>query len=246
MLRAIIIDDELAARKSLEKIIELYLSNIVKVDGSAENLKAGIQLINKNKPDVVFLDIEMPYQSGLELFDYVEVNFDVIVISAYKDYAIEALRNGATDYLLKPVNVNDLRQALTRIIETRANATQSKPDAGKTDAGKLLLPCPKGFLVLNYNEIVAIQADGNQSTLYKTNGEKIIVNKGLGAFEECLPKAIFFRTHRSAMVNTQYVTEINREMGTVLANNKIRLPLAVSNIKSLLDKLKAILDVEID
>jgi two-component system, LytTR family, response regulator len=245
MLKAIIIDDEVAARKSLEKIIQLYIPAEVTVEGIADNLKTGIQLIHKTKPDVVFLDIEMPMQSGLELFDYVEVNFDVVVISAYKDYAIDALRNGATDYLLKPVNVTELKQAIERITQSRNSLSHAKAETTKpTDSGKLLLPCAKGFLILPYNEIMAIEADGNQSVVYKSNGEKILINKGLGSFEMSLPNMHFFRCHRSAIINTQYVTEINRDKSTVTLNHNTHLPLAVNNTKPLIDKLKAILDVE--
>lgn len=243
MLKSVIIDDEVAARKSLEKIIELYLGNTVKVEGSADNLKTGIQLIHKTKPDVVFLDIEMPIQSGLELFDYIDVNFDVVVISAYKDYAIEALRNGATDYLLKPVNVGELKQAVSRIIDNRAQV-QAQPEQGKTETGKLLLPCPKGFLVVSYSDIMAITADSHQCIIHKLNGEKITVNKGMGSFEESLPSAYFFRTNRSAIVNTKFVSEINRENLTVLVNNTLRVPLAANNVKPLIEKLKTIMDVE--
>jgi two-component system LytT family response regulator len=246
MLKSIIIDDELAARKSLEKIIQLYMNEVVSIEGTADNLKAGIQLIRKTKPDVVFLDIEMPYQSGLELFDYIDVDFSVVVITAYKDYAIQALRNGATDYLLKPVNVQELKKAIDRIIESKRPSSSKQNDQTTVDSGKMLLPCPKGFLVVNFSEIVAIQAEGNQSVVYKSNGEKTIVNRGLGTIEECLPQNRFFRTHRSAIVNTQFVTEINRDKGTILVNNQVRLPMAISNIKPLIDKLKAILDVEID
>jgi len=246
MLKSIIIDDELAARKSLEKIIQLYLNESVSIEGTADNLKEGIQLIRKTKPDVVFLDIEMPFQSGLELFDYVDIDFSVVVITAYKDYAIQALRNGATDYLLKPVNVQELKKAVERIMENKKTTAPKLNEQNPIDNGKMLLPCPKGFLVINFSEIIAIQAEGNQSVIYKSNGEKTTVNKGLGAFEECLPKNSFFRTHRSAIVNTHFVTEINRDKGTILVNNQVRLPMAVSNIKPLIDKLKAILDVEID
>ncbi|MFT3738053.1 MAG: LytTR family DNA-binding domain-containing protein [Breznakibacter sp.] len=243
MLKSVIIDDEIAARKSLEKIIEMYLDSTMKVEGSADNLKAGIQLIHKFKPDIVFLDIEMPMQSGLELFDYIDVNFDVVVISAYKDYAIEALRNGASDYLLKPVNVNELKQAINRIIEKR-DQEQIQAEQGKSETGKLLLPCPQGFLVISHSEILAIEAEKHSSVIYRTNGDKIIVYKGLGEFEEYLPAAYFFRIHRSAIINAKFVTEINRETLTILINGTIKIPLASNSIKPLIEKLKSIMDVE--
>lgn len=246
MFRSIIIDDEVAARRSLEKIIEMYLSETVHVTGSADNLKSGIQLINKYKPDIVFLDIEMPTQNGLELFDYVDVNFDVVVISAYKDYAIEALRNGATDYLLKPINIKDLKNCIERIIESQKTSltTTSIPDKGET--GKLLLPNPKGFIIINHNDILAIEADRNNSIIHKKNGEKIQVQKNLRAMEESVPMSHFFKAHRSCIINAQYVTEINRERCLVLLDQTLHQPISQNNIKPLLEKLKEILNVDMD
>jgi two-component system LytT family response regulator len=246
MLRSIIIDDEIAARRSLEKIIELYLSDSLKVEGSADNLKSGIQLINKFKPDVVFLDIEMPIQNGLELFDYVEVNFDVVVISAYKDYAIEALRNGATDYLLKPVNIKELKTCIERISENNKTQQTNTTPYTKSEAGKLLLPSTKGFIIFSFKEILAIEADRNYSVIHKTNGDSVQIQRNLRAIEEAIPDSIFFKAHRSSIINTQYVTEINREKCTVLLNNCVTQPISHNNIKILLEKLKEILNVDLD
>lgn len=245
MLKAVIIDDELAAQKSLEKIIQLYLSDEIKVEGMSGSLKEGIQLINKFKPDVVFLDIEMPFQNGLELFDYMEINFDVVVISAYKDYAIDALRYGAADYLLKPVNVGDLKRCIERIAEQRRLLQERGGSQSRYECGKLIVPYPKGYFVIPFNDILAIEADGNYSWIYKVNGEKLQVNKILGAIEENLPVHCFFRCHRSAIVNMNFVTEINREKCLVAMNNK-HLPISEKNIKPLMDKLKSILNVDME
>ncbi|MBN2744439.1 LytTR family two component transcriptional regulator [Breznakibacter xylanolyticus] len=245
MLKAVIIDDEVAAQKSLEKIIQLYLNESVKIEGISSSLKEGIQLIHKHKPEIVFLDIEMPFQNGLELFDYMEINFDVVVISAYKDYAIDALRNGASDYLLKPVNVADLKKCIHRIESQHRLLQEKGQNQNRYEVGKLIVPYAKGYFVIPYSDIIAIEADGNYSWVYKLNQEKLQVNKTLGTIEENLPPQCFFRCHRSAIVNIHYVTEINREKCTLAIHNK-HLPITERNIKPLMDKLKAILNVDME
>lgn len=244
MLRSVIIDDEVAAQKSLSKIIELYLSEQVQNDGIASNLKEGIQLINKVKPDVVFLDIEMPEQSGLELFDYIEVNFDVIVITAYKDYAIESLRCGATDYLLKPVNIKDLKACIDRISVKHQTVDVNNSFTTKYQWGKLMMPHQKGFYIVAFSDVIAIEANGNYSWIYKIGGEKLHISKTLGSIEALLPLPHFFRTHRSSIINLNYVSEVNRDEGLVKLRN-LQQPLSDKNLKPLIDKLQELLNVEL-
>jgi two-component system LytT family response regulator len=244
MLKSIIIDDEVAAQKSLSKIIELYLSEQVHNEGIANNLKEGIQLINRIKPNVVFLDIEMPEQSGLELFDYIDVDFDVIVITAYKDYAIESLRCGATDYLLKPVNIKDLKASIDRISEKHQTIEVSNLVSSKYQWGKLMMPHQKGFYIVAFSDVMAIEANGNYSWIYKTGGEKLHISKTLGSIETQLPLPHFFRTHRSSIINLNYVSEVNRDEGLVRLRN-LQQPLSEKNIKPLIDKLQEILNVEL-
>ena len=244
MLKSIIIDDEVAAQRSLSKILELYLSDLVINEGSADNLKEGIQLINKIKPDIVFLDIEMPDQSGLELFEYVEVNFDVIVITAYKDYAIDSLRYGATDYLLKPVNVKDLKTCIDKISENHNQIKEQNVETTKYQWGKLMMPHQRGYYIVSFSEIVAIEANGNYSWIYKSDGGKLHISKTLGAIENLLPLPYFFRTHRSSIINLNFVTEVNRDIGTVTLKN-ISQPLSDKNLRPLIDKLQELLNVEL-
>lgn len=243
MLKSIIIDDEVAAQKSLSKIIELYLPDQVTNEAIANNLKEGIQHINKLKPDIVFLDIEMPEQSGLELFDYLDVNFHVIVITAYKDYAIESLRCGATDYLLKPINIKDLKSCINRITENQQQTTTLNQETTKYQWGKLMVPHQRGIYIVAFSDIVAVEANGNYSCIYKSDGDKLHISKTLGSVESQLPLPYFFRTHRSSIINLNFVTEVNRDEGQVVLKT-INQPLSDKNQKPLIDKLQEILNAD--
>jgi two-component system LytT family response regulator len=245
MLKALIIDDEEAAQRSLDKLIQLYHGGKVQVVDIAGSLKEGLVKIRKIKPEVVFLDIEMPIQNGLELFDYIEeINFEVVITTAYKDYAIEALRLGATDYLLKPININELANCINRI-EARQKSQLSLNNEVKYQTGKLMVPYQKGYYVIAFTDILAIEASGNYSCVYKKNGENLFVTRPIGAIEQILPSTYFFRVHRSSLVNINFVTGLDKELGVVTVST-IQQPLSEKNIKPLIEKLKEILDVEIE
>ncbi len=241
MHRAVIIDDEITSQRSLEKIIELYFKERICVVGMANSLKLGIQLINKHKPDIVFLDMEMPVQGGLELFDYLEINFEVVVITAYKGYAIEALRMGASDYLLKPINIKELLNCIDRIDSTQEADNDLPADLLKYNSGKLLLPNIKGFFIVAFTEIVAMEADGNYTWVYKKNKEKLHISKTLGYIEQMLPARYFLRSHRSSIVNVNFITEINKENGIIILG-EMNQPLSEKNTKIVIDKLNEMLD----
>ncbi|MBN2166952.1 MAG: response regulator transcription factor [Marinilabiliaceae bacterium] len=244
MLKSIIIDDEVAAQRSLSKILEIYLPDKIINEGVAGNLREGIALIKKLKPDVVFLDIEMPEQSGLELFDYVEIDFKVVVITAYKEYAIDSLRCGATDYLLKPINIKDLKACIEKISDNFREEKSLILDSSKYQWGKLMVPHQKGFYIVAYSDIEAIEANGNYAWIFKSTGEKLHISRTLGAIETQLPLPYFFRTHRSSIINLNFVSEVNREGGQIKLKN-IQQPISDKNIKPLLEKLQEILDVEL-
>ena len=168
MRSCIIIDDEKNAREALAKIIERYFDTKLKILYAADSVKEGVFAINKYHPDIVFLDIEMPEENGFKLFDYFDIyNFEVIFTTAYKQYAIDAIKFAALDYLLKPINFMDLRDVVARLEKkksTTSNTAQietflSNLNNESGNFNKIALPTMDGFQMEKINNIVYCQAE---------------------------------------------------------------------------------------
>ncbi len=236
MRTCIIIDDERKSRETLRKIIERYFSSKLKVLFLADSVKEGVFAINKYHPEIVFLDIEMPEENGFKLFEYFDIyNFEVIFTTAYKQYAINAFKFSALDYLLKPINFIDLREVLQRL-ENKKNSTthQSQIDTFmnnlNTDSGdfnKIALPTLDGFQLEKVNNIVYCQADENYTKIFTNRNEVILVAKTLKNIDEILSNEIFFRIHKSYIVNMNYIKSYSKSDGfKVMLENKVELDVA--------------------
>ncbi|OFX47481.1 MAG: hypothetical protein A2X13_10305 [Bacteroidetes bacterium GWC2_33_15] len=236
MKTCIIIDDEKNARETLEKIIERYFNTRLKVLHSASSVKEGVFAINKCNPDIVFLDIEMPEENGFKLFDYFDItNFEVIFTTAYKQYAIDAIKFSALDYLLKPINYIDLRDVLTRIDKKEKNSSKSAQIEAflsniNNDPGnfnKIALPTLDGFQLQKVTNIVYCQAEENYTKIFTNRNEVILVARTLKNIEEMLPAEIFFRIHKSHLVNMNYIKSYSKTDGyKVTLENGLTLDVA--------------------
>ena len=211
MKTAIIIDDELKGRIALSQKLRDYCSD-VRLVGEAENGEDGIKLIEKLKPDIVFLDIEMPRMNGFDmLLRLPQKNFDLIFTTAYDQYAIKAIKYAAFDYLLKPIDIEELKMAISRSNNLQNGNTEKKLEVldqnlhGKTNLNKIAIPSMDGLLFFNINDIVHLEASNNYTTIYFMNHPKLLTSKTLKDFEELLPPDIFFRTHHSYLVNLNYI-----------------------------------------
>ena len=238
MLKAIIIDDESSARQSIKKILEMYLNDIVEVVDTADSLSEGIALIRKHSPNIVFLDISMPQESGLELFNYfASITFEVVFITAHQHFAIDAVGLGASGYLLKPIKPKQLVDIVLKI-----NIRQQNSDLFKNDGQwiynncKLLVNHQKGVHIIPYKKIKAIEADGNYCKIYRDHDEPLYVSRTIGSIEENIPKMHFFRTHRSCIANLNYISEIDKEKNIIHLDG-IQMPLASANFKNLIEEL---------
>ena len=184
--------------------------------------------IRKIKPDVVFLDIEMPGMNGFQLLEKMEeFDFEVIFVTAYDEYMLNALRISALDYLLKPVDTEELKNALTRLrkkISMHENSLHTKEqlellgDTLKEQHApkRLALATLQGIIFLKINEIIRVEALSNYSTFYLINKQKIMVSKTLKEFESVLTMQNFFRVNRSCIVNTDYIVKYKNEDGGML------------------------------
>ncbi len=228
MVSAIIIDDEKKCISLLQHLIYNHCP-LVNVVGTAENAEQGLLLIKQAKPDLVFLDIEMPDKTGFELLaSLAEINFKVIFTTAYNHYAIKAIRFSALDYLLKPIDLDELKNALGRL-EGRKNLKDAPLPIDilvnniKTPGhgfSRITLSTQDGLVVLHVNEILYCEASGSYTFFYLKNGEKLTISKTLKEYDELLGEFQFFRIHNSYLVNLNEVKKyIKGEGGSVIMSN---------------------------
>lgn len=245
MLRSIIIDDEQHCIKALQKDLEKHCSSVEIID-TCNSAKEGIMSIKKNHPDLVFLDVEMPWMNGfemLELFD--KIDFCIIFTTAYDKFAAKAFRISAVDYLLKPVDANDLKAAVKKA-EEKISAS-----AGGINIQNLLhnirQPVPhqriaihnrEGYEFVPVNSILYCIAEGAYSKVVFKDKHSVIISKTLGDFEEMLPPEIFVRIHNSTVVNINEVTHlVKSDGGYVVMSNGEKLMVSKSRKENLIEVL---------
>lgn len=200
MLKVGIVDDEYLARQTLVNYIARYCKN-VEVLFTAANLNQALLEIEQHQPNAVFLDIEMPGASGMEIADYLAEDQRPMVVftTAYADYAVDAFGIKAVDYLLKPIEVARLKQAIDRL---REQQKQRSPQQTSLNISTL-----NGSKLVPFEEILYLKADGSYTELHTLSGEKLVISKKLFELEEQLSAEQFVRVHRSYLVNMQHVTE---------------------------------------
>jgi two-component system LytT family response regulator len=226
-IRTIIIDDELSARNVLSSLLELSFPNI-EVISFAENLSDGAALIEKNKPDLVFLDVEMPNYAGYEIVRFFdEINFHIIFITAYNQYAINAFEINAVDYLLKPIERPRLKQAIGKVAskiethKTSSNYAALLNDLEDKKNKTLALSEAGSKYLVNVNDIIAICAQGAYSEVY-LESKKMLVSKNIGTLaKELENQDCFIRTHKSWIINKEYIVSHQKGKQTVCLQNNI-------------------------
>ena len=215
-LKTIIVEDEQISREILRNYIGKYCPNL-ELLGEASNIEEAYELIQKHELDLVFLDVEMPFGNGFDLLERVEDRtFETIFVTAYDHYAIEALNNQATYYLLKPISIDELIKSVSLVteIKEKENQLQNTILQPKTSAinGKITIPLQDGFEVINVEEIVFCKADDNYTEIHFSNSRKI-VSKTLKHFEEVLKEYPFARIHKSYLVNINEITKYKKGKG---------------------------------
>lgn len=223
-INAIIVEDEAISRDILKNYLKKYCPNVT-VLGEAGNIEEGYQLIQNKQPDLVFLDVEMPYGNAFDLLERIEDRtFETIFVTAYDHYAIEALNNQASYYLLKPISIDDLIIAVNHVTEIKERELQLEnsvlsPKEVKT--GKITIPTQDGFEVIEVSDIYFCKADDNYTEIYFENTKKL-VSKTLKYFEEILKDYTFARIHKSYLVNVNVVAKYKKGKGgsVVLLNGK--------------------------
>ena len=237
-LKAIIVEDEANSREILSNYIAKYCPSVNLV-GEAASIDEAKKIIEKNNLDLVFLDVEMPFGTGFDLLEQLpHRSFETVFVTAYNQYAIDALNSHAAYYLMKPINIDELIKAVDYVTEirTKEDALEDRvltPKLKKVD-GKITLPQQDGFQILNVADILYCKADDNYTEIYLEN-KKILVSKTLKYFEEALSKFTFARIHKSYLVNVNEVVKYRKgKGGSVVVSNGKELLVSASKKKDLL------------
>lgn len=221
MIKAVIIDDELSARQVLENTIK-SVDDDINICGDGGTVEEAVAIINKSKPNIIFLDIELSYQSGFDLLDAIEAEkYIVIFTTAYNQYAIKAIRYAAFDYLLKPISPSELKNCLARAKETLTGENPSQKTRlgvlkehleGKSPQ-RLLIATDKGVEVLDKQKIVRLEGDRNYTIIHSQGNKPLLTAKTLKDYEEQLEGGDFFRVYQSHLINLNFVVRYLRGRG---------------------------------
>lgn len=245
MINAIIIDDEANGRENLKGALEKYCPEVTVV-GEAGSALAGIDAINLHHPDLVFLDIEMPEGSGFKVLEFFErPTFGVIFVTAYDQYAIRAIRFSAIDYLLKPINIIELKNAVDRFCNRRKEQSDMLMQQFKqnwmmdSSSKKIALPTADRIEFREVQSIVRCEGEGNYTHFIFIDGSKLLISRSLVEFEEILEGFGFIRTHKTHLVNQQHIKTFNKTDGCSLTmSNGNSVPVSRRRKEIILEKLK--------
>jgi two-component system LytT family response regulator len=245
MIKAIVVDDERPSREALCNYLNEFCPS-VEVLGRASSLNSAYKIITKLKPDVVFLDIEMPDGSGFDLLKRFErIDFRIIFITAYSEYAVEAFRFNALDYLLKPLKIDELQAAVNKVndeiitktndqnIKTLINAIFSPPGFQQS----ISIPNRDGFDIIKLKDIIMCEADGYNTYFYLIDKRKIRSSKNMKHYENILKDFGFLRVHHSWLVNLIFIESYSNQE-EILLYDKYRCPLGHVYKQAFLEKLK--------
>ncbi len=228
MNTALIIDDEPSAINTLRLMLERYIPEITDIKTTSD-AQQGLDLIIKNKPDLLFLDIQMPSMTGFDLLKKLpSINFNIIFTTAHDQYAIEAIRFSALDYLLKPIDADDLRNAFERFVEKRASSLQSESlyknfmynlsVENKKDF-KLPLPTTQGTFFFKPEEIIRLEGESNYTQFFFVSKSKLLTSRTLKDYEEILINHGFIRVHKSHMVNKTHVVNFTTDGMLIMSDH---------------------------
>ncbi len=220
VLKAILVDDELNSLQNLQFKIHEYCPSI-KVVAQSQNPEEAIRLIQQYKPDVVFLDIEMPRMSGFKMLEQIpEIDFEIIFITAYNHYAINAIRISAFDYLVKPVAIEELQQTVERLGNFTIKKTRERADIlkknlanPKSQEDHIAIPTNDGLEFIQIKQILRIESSSNYSKIILLTGPQMLVTRQLKDFEELLQDYRFYRVHHSHLINLNYISKYVRGDG---------------------------------
>ncbi len=246
-MKAILVDDEERARRSLETLLGTHCPE-VKILEQCANVPKAVLAIKQHQPDVVFLDIEMPEFSGFELMNFFDtVDFEIVFVTAYSEYAVQAFECSAVDYVLKPVQVDKLKAAVEKV-KARRNSHNMKQrleilqqNFQGDEFSRIAVPVSDGLLFVEVGNITQLQAEGAYTHVFLADGSKLLVSKKLKFFEDLLMRRKnFFRIHRSHLINLNFVKKYSRLESFIEMDNGIAMPVSKERKKEFEDSFRDI------
>jgi two-component system LytT family response regulator len=227
MITALIVDDEIPAQESLTKLLQRFCKN-VEIIGIASSVDEAVELCLEKRPELLFLDIQMPTGSGFDILEKTTfIEKQVIFTTAYSNHAIEAIKANAIDYLLKPIEIQELVKAVEKAIKN--NQKNSQPTEERS-LDKIAIPTLEGTYFYNKTEIIRAEADSNYTELHLVNGKKIVSSKTLKEIEISLAKTTFIRVHKSHLININFIKKyIKGDGGIIVLNDDSMIPVSRSH-----------------
>lgn len=226
-IKSILIDDELHNLENLKHLLEKNCLNI-EVLCVCQSTEEGLKMVSHYQPDLVFLDIEMPHINGFEFLEALEViNFEVIFVTAYNKYVLQAIKSCALDYLMKPIVISELREAVARVSQVIADKKENQKLkvlvenlSNINKPQKIALPTAEELYFISIDDIVRCKGENNYTMFYLTNGNSILVSKTLKEWDDLLTQHQFIRTHQSHLINSIHVTSyVKKDGGYILMDD---------------------------
>jgi two-component system, LytTR family, response regulator len=239
-MRALLIEDKAYIRKGLLNLLELINAN-VEVIGECESVKEAVIVANACKPELVFLDISLTDGTAFDFLEQTkQLNFKVIFITAYEEYALKALKIGAVDYILKPVDIDELQAAVNKVsklsVEVQQQQIKTTKQVFNNDADTLILSLQDTFQLIDLKDLMYCESDKGYTTFYLNNGKKYLASKPLKEFEEQLIQNTFIRPHQSFIVNLKFIDKYDKS-GTIHLKNGTRIPVSLRKKETFLTSL---------
>ncbi len=246
MLKALLIDDEERATDSLRLMIEKMIPEITQVK-VCNDARIAAEIIHEFQPGLVFLDIQMPHLNGFQLLEKMpNKNFKLIFTTAYNEYAIQAIRFSAFDYLLKPIDVEELQASVERFLQTTQDYKQQYDllknimhniQSPSADEFRLALPTKEGVHYLQPGDIIRCEAVGNYTKFFVENGKNYLISRTLGEYDVLLTPQQFIRTHKSHLVNKKFISFIDHD-GFAVLKDKTRVEVSRRRKEEVMEALK--------
>ncbi|AUC16695.1 hypothetical protein BTO06_16755 [Tenacibaculum sp. SZ-18] len=232
MLRGLLIEDEQHVRKELQQLINKNFVDEVSIVGEAKSVKEGVKAILTHQPDLVFLDVDLGDGSSFEILSMLpEINFDIIFVTGYDSHAIKAIKLGALDYLLKPIDEDELKESISKAIQQK---NEAKSNGNLVDVAsnfyknkvhnKIVVKTLEAQHILNFEDIIFCKSEGNYTTFHLKN-EQVLVSKSMKKLQPLLDNNIFLKCHQSYLINRSHITKYLNE-GFLVTKYGDRIPVA--------------------